>query len=380
MTQAQPAPVISLLLLEDSPLDAELALARLERAGIAFEYRRVEDRAGFEAAVRKHCPDLILSDYTLPSFDGLGALAIAQEVCPDVPFIVVSGAVGEEIAVESLKRGATDYVLKQHSHRLVPAVRRALVEATERKERKHAQEELAHKARELQILNADLEQFAYATSHDLQEPLRTMSIFAGLLSKRYRGRLDEQADEYLAYIESAAQHMSALLQDLLAYTRIPDGERCVQRVNLNAIFDQVVFLFRSQIEECGAQVTAGPLPAVLGNEKQLLLVLQNLISNALKYRGQAPPSVTVTCEADSSYVICVADNGLGFEQVYAHQIFGLFKRLRKGETPGSGLGLAICKRIVELHGGEIWAESEPNRGSKFFFTLPGAASPPLQAL
>ena len=373
MSKFEPAPVISLLLLEDSALDTELTLAHLDRARIAYSHRRVEDRAAFEKAVREHRFDIILSDYSLPSFDALAALAIAKEVCPGVPFIVLSGAAGEELAVESLKQGATDYLLKQHLHRLGPAVRRALVETAERKERKCAQEELSRKAQELQALNADLEQFAYAASHDLQEPLRTISIFSSLLSKRYRSRFDSQADEYLDYIESAARHMSALLEDLLAYTRIPDGQRSSELVHLNALFDQVVFLFRSQIEQNNASVTAGPLPAVLGNSKQLFLVLQNLISNALKYRGSAAPCVTVTTSSGNSAgkcIICVRDNGLGFDQSYAHHVFGLFKRLRKGDTPGTGLGLAICKRIVEHHGGEIWAQSEPDKGSQFFFSLP----------
>ncbi len=306
------------------------------------------------------------------------ALAIAQEACPDVPFIVLSGAAGEEIAVESLKQGATDYLLKQHIHRLAPAVRRALVETAERQQRKRAQEELSRKAQELQALNADLEQFAYAASHDLQEPLRTISIFSSLLSKRYRSRFDSQADEYLDYIESAARHMSALLEDLLSYTRIPGGQRSSELVDLNAVFDQVVFLFRSQIEQNNASVTAGPLPAVPGNGKQLFLVLQNLISNSLKYRGSAAPCITVTNASGNNpgkCIICVRDNGLGFDQSYAHHVFGLFKRLRKGDTPGTGLGLAICKRIVEHHGGDIWAQSEPGKGSHFFFSLPVSPMP-----
>jgi light-regulated signal transduction histidine kinase (bacteriophytochrome) len=339
--------------------------------------RRVDNRDSFEAAVHQECPGLILSDYALPAFDARTALGIAREICPDVPFIVLSDAVGEEIAVEMLKRGATDYVLKQHIERLAPAVRRALIEAAERKERRRAEEELARKAHELQMLNADLEQFAYAASHDLQEPLRTISIFARLLSKRYQGKLDEQADEYLEYIESAARHMSALLEDLLLYAQVPAQERMQASVDMNGIVQQVVFLFRSQIEQTGALVLHDPLPVVRGNEKQLLLVMQNLVSNSLKYRSEQPPEIRITCEANEEYRFCVADNGVGFDQAYADQIFGLFKRLRKGDAPGTGLGLAICKRIIELHDGRIWAESVPDRGARFYFTLPvpGKSSP-----
>lgn len=370
MSQPPTDRAISLLMLEDSPLDAELTLAQLGFARISYVHRRVEDRHGFENAIREECPDLILSDYALPSFDGLSALSIAQELCPDVPFLLVSGVLGEEVAVESLKRGATDYVLKQHLERLGPAVRRALKEAGERRDRTRAEQDLARKAHELQNLNADLEQFAYAASHDLQEPLRTISIFARLLTTRYAGKLDSQADEYLDYIESAARHMSALLEDLLAYTRIPDQERSFEKVDLNSVFQQVVYLFRTQIEQANATLTSGNLPTVLGIENHLLLVMQNLISNSLKYRGTGPPQVRVTCEVGDKYVVCVSDNGSGFDQVYAQQIFGLFKRLQKNDTPGTGLGLAICKRIVDLHGGDIWAHSEAGKGSQFYFSLP----------
>lgn len=361
---------IKLLLLEDSQVDAERTLATLAIARIAHTHRRVDDRASLETAIKEQCPDLIVSDYSLPAFDGLAALAIAQEICPDTPFIVVSGAEGEEIAVETLKRGATDYVLKQHLERLAPAVRRAISEAGERRERRRAEEELATKARELMSLNADLEQFAYAASHDLQEPLRTISIFSRLLSKRYQGRLDAQADEYLDYIESAARHMSALLEDLLRYTQMPAEQRSFASVDLNAVLEQVRSLFRVAIQEAGAAIESQHLPVVMGSEKQLSLVLQNLVSNALKYRSSEPPKISITCERTDRYTICIADNGVGFDQAYAQQVFGLFKRLKKGQAPGTGLGLAICKRIIDSHDGEIWARSEPDKGARFYFTLP----------
>jgi signal transduction histidine kinase len=250
-------------------------------------------------------------------FDGLLALELAQQKCPDVPFVFVSGAIGEEIAVDMLKRGATDYVLKQRLNRLGPAVNRALSESRQRAERKRAEEELLRKARELTVLNADLEQFAYAASHDLQEPLRTISIFSKLLATRYKEMLDEQATEYLKYIESAARHMGALLEDLLRYAKVPFPDREQEETDL------------------------------------------------------LPPRVRISCAMkDGEWVLSVSDNGIGFDQAYSEQIFGLFKRLNRRGAEGTGLGLAICERIVEVHGGRIWAESKPGQGSTFYFSVP----------
>jgi signal transduction histidine kinase len=366
---------IAVLLLEDSDLDVELEVAHLRKTGLPVMPTRVDDRESFERALTDSRPDLILADYNLPQFDGLTALDIAQQVCPDVPFLFVSGAMGEDIAIESLKRGATDYVLKQKLERLGPAVQRALEEARERNRRKEAQEETAKQARELASLNADLQQFAYAASHDLREPLRTISVFSRMLAERYENQLDSEAHEYLNFIESAAQHMSALLHDLLIYTRIPADQRKAEAVDLNQVLKNILFVFRTAIQENNGSITSDDLPTVRGHQVQLSLVLQNLISNALKYKGEEPPQIHVSAHRrEDEWLISVQDNGIGFDQLYAERVFELFKRLRTRDYPGSGLGLAICKRIVELHGGRIWALSEPDRGSVFSFTLPANPS------
>jgi signal transduction histidine kinase len=363
--------LVHILLVEDNEPEAALVLGHLTAAGILHEARHVSESGAFIAAIQQKCPDVILADYMLPAFDGVAALDIAKTLCPDTPFLFVSDAQGEEVAIESLKRGATDYVLKQRLERLAPAVRRALREARQRREHEQTQEELARRARELTVLNADLEQFAYAASHDLREPLRTISLFSKLLASKYRGTLDKQADEYLEFIEAAAKHMSALLEDLLIYTKLPARQRELETVDLNSALSETLFLFQAAIEESNAVVTSDDLPVVRGNAAQLGLVLQNLISNALKYRGPDPAAVHVTAvQANGNWVISVKDNGIGFEQNYAEQVFGLFKRLRNRDFPGTGLGLAICKRIIEVHGGRIWAESQPNNGSIFSFSLP----------
>ncbi len=372
---------VRILMLEDSALDAELAEAELTAAGVAHSAERVEERETFAASLQRGCPDLILSDFSLPGFDGQSALSIAQEFCPDVPFLFLSGAIGEEVAIESLKRGATDYVLKQKLERLAPAVRRALAEARQRLERKQAEEELARRARELTVLNDDLRQFAYAASHDLQEPLRTISLFSKMLSTRYKGSFDAQADEYLGYIESAARHMTALLEDLLIYVRIPAQERDRECVDLNRVVDETLLLFQATLEETKGKVTKEQLPVVSYNAAQLGLVLQNLISNALKYRGSEPPLVRIEAfRRQNEFVVSVNDNGIGFDPDYAEQVFGLFKRLNNRDFPGTGLGLAICKRIVEGYGGRIWAESQLDHGATFFFSIPIPLEMPWEAV
>ncbi len=365
---------VRILMLEDSPLDVELALNVLHVAGIQHEFEGAQDQKDFREKLQAGCPDLIIADFAVPGFDGYAALTMAQEHCPDVPFLFLSGAIGEEVATESLKRGATDFVLKQKLERLPPAVRRALREARQHLERKQAEEELTRKARELTVLNDDLQQFAYAASHDLQEPLRTIALFSKLLSTRYKSSLDGQGEEYLGYIEAAARHMSSLLENLLIYARIPAQDRNGEQVDLSELVDGTLFLFQATLKETKGKVTRGELPTVACNSAQLELVFQNLISNALKYRASSPPNVRIDAVEDGDkWLISVKDNGIGFDQTYADQVFGLFKRLNNRDFPGTGLGLAICKRIVEMYGGRIWAESKPGCGSTFSFSLPSRA-------
>jgi PAS domain S-box-containing protein len=221
--------------------------------------------------------------------------------------------------------------------------------------------------------NEDLQQFAYVASHDLQEPLRTVVAFSQLLGRRYSRELDNEAHEYLGYLADAALRMSDLVRDLLVYSHATkDGDRIVEPVPLQTVLEGVLHSLHSQIEETGAVVHHEPLPVVIGDRLQLGQVLQNLISNALKYRrnGTTPEVRIRAVRQASEWVISVSDNGQGFGQEYADRIFGIFKRLHGKDIPGTGIGLAICKTVVERHGGEIWAESTRGKGSTFSFTLP----------
>jgi PAS domain S-box-containing protein len=226
--------------------------------------------------------------------------------------------------------------------------------------------------------NAALEQFAYVASHDLQEPLRTMSTFAELLSKEYAGKLDAGADRYLSFIRTAAQRMSSMVQDLLSYARAKTEEDRPVSVALDEDLEAALTHLTQAVEESGGCVTHDPMPTVEVDRGKMVRLFQNLIGNALKYRKpDVPVKVHVSAEQKGDeWVISVEDNGIGFDPVHGDTIFVPFKRLHApGEYSGSGVGLAICRRIVESQGGRIWGESKPGEGSTFRFTLPLAGAP-----
>jgi PAS domain S-box-containing protein len=244
-------------------------------------------------------------------------------------------------------------------------------------QRKQADAALKEAHEELKRSNAELEQFAYVASHDLQEPLRMVSSYTQLLLRRYGDRLDGDAREFTAYIVDGAARMKQLIEDLLAYSRVGTKGKAFKPVALEAALRRAIVNLRAAIEESGAAVTYDALPTVEADDTQLAQVFQNLIGNALKFRSASVPRIHVSSiEKEKEWEIVVADNGIGIEPQYFERIFMVFQRLHnKGEYPGTGIGLAICKKVVERHGGRIWVESKPDEGSAFHFTLPkeGAA-------
>ncbi len=232
-------------------------------------------------------------------------------------------------------------------------------------ERKKTEQELARS-------NAELQQFAFVTSHDLQEPLRTISAYAQLLSRRFEDKLDDDGREYLTFIVDGATRMQNLINDLLAFSRILHGQtRPLGEVDMETVYAWCVMNLNTAIQESGAVITHDPLPPIAGNQQEILQLLQNLLSNAVKYRGPEPPRIHVGAEEREAEVrFCVRDNGIGIEPAYHQRIFGVFKRLHGKDVPGTGIGLALCQRIVEKHGGRIWVESQAGQGATFYFTLP----------
>jgi signal transduction histidine kinase len=421
------------LQVEDNPLDSELVQRELRRAGFDFTATVVQTRADFIREVQDHCPQIVLADYNLPQWRGMEALEILERETVDVPLILVTGALGEVTAVECLKKGATDYVLKGALARLPVAVHRALKERTLRLQRKVAEHELAQKVEELARSNKELEQFAYVASHDLQEPLRMVASYTQLLGERYRGKLDETADKYIGYAVEGAQRMQTLIQDLLAFSRAGRNRPTPGDVDCNAVMQDVLQNLASSIDESGAVIACDDLPVVTADRMQITQLLQNLIGNAIKFRKDNAPLISVKVDrpkleaikietgptmvksetekrelskleaakteakklevtkteatktepakiepvrslpANGFWQFSVSDEGIGIAPEHLDSIFSVFHRLHtRAEYPGNGIGLAISKKIVEQYGGTIWVESSPGQGSTFKFTLPAA--------
>ena len=237
---------------------------------------------------------------------------------------------------------------------------------------RRTEQALAQHVEELARSNTDLEQFAYVASHDLQEPLRMVSSYMQLLQRRYEGRLDANADEFIDFAVDGAVRMQTLIDDLLAYSRLGTQGKGLEPTDCEVVFDQVLANLQVAIEEDHAVVSHDPLPTVMADGVQLSQLFQNLIGNAIKFHREEPPQVHVAAALRSDeWVFSVRDNGIGLEPGQFERIFLIFQRLHgRNEYPGTGIGLAICKRIVERHNGRIWVESAPGQGTIFHFTIP----------
>ncbi|WP_414468588.1 sensor histidine kinase [Methanobacterium sp. ACI-7] len=226
---------------------------------------------------------------------------------------------------------------------------------------------------ELERSNKELQSFAYITSHDLQEPLRTMGSYAGLLKRRYQGKLDSDADEFIEYMISGATRMQDMIKALLDYSRVGACKEKFKQFNAKDALKDALSNLESAINECNAEISLNELPIIIGNKDQITRVFQNLIENALKFHKKGiTPKIRISSKKEGDeYIFSVSDNGIGLEEEYSDKIFEVFKRLHAiGEYKGAGIGLAIVKRIIEYHGGKIWVKSELGKGSTFYFTIP----------
>jgi len=239
--------------------------------------------------------------------------------------------------------------------------------------RKDAEKHLVKTVGELKRSNEELQHFAYVASHDLQEPLRMVASYTQLLAKRYKGRLDGDADEFIGYAVDGCNRMQGLIRDLLAYSRAGTNGKALGKTSGESALKEALTNLRAPIGESGAVVSHDSLPAITIDDTQLVQVFQNLVGNAIKYRSAEVPRVHVsaTKNGGNEWIFSVRDNGLGIEPQYFERIFVLFQRLHgREEFEGTGIGLAICKKILERLGGRIWVESQPRKGSTFYFALP----------
>lgn len=241
--------------------------------------------------------------------------------------------------------------------------------------REQVEQDLADKASKLARSNEELQEFAYVASHDLQAPLRNILAFSRLLVKECGDRLGPDAEEFLGFIEEGAQSMHALINDLLNLSRVETQGGEKRPVDVTKLIDSIASKMSDEIKECGAELDYANLPEVNADETQLRQLLGNLIDNAIKFQppGRAPKVTVSANELDGVWCFCVSDNGIGIEPAHQERIFVIFRRLHtQDEYPGTGIGLAICKKIVERHDGKMWVKSEPDRGTRFYFTLPVA--------
>ena len=290
----------------------------------------------------------------------------------EIVFTVILRDVTERKAAEEALQRAHDELEQRVGERTAELLERNTQLQQEVLERKRAEARLAKQAQELARSNADLEQFAYVASHDLQEPLRMVASYSQLLARRYRGKIDTDADEFIGFVVDGVVRMQRLINDLLSFSRVGTRGKEFRPTSCDSVMQHVLANLGAAMEESGARVSFSDLPTVLADDTQMVLLLQNLVGNAIKFRREEAPQVRVAAQRNGGeWVFSVSDNGIGIEPQYAERIFVIFQRLHTAaEYPGTGIGLAICKKIVERHGGRIWMESHPGAGSTFHFTLP----------
>ena len=284
---------------------------------------------------------------------------------------------GEVIGLFQVANKATDYnesdikKLENVINQIAPILNVRLQKEFQEKMRKVAEENLRKTLEDLKRSNAELEQFASIASHDLQEPLRMVANFTQLLQKRYQDKLDQDANDFINYAVDGTKRMQKLINDLLTFSRVGKTEKPFKSTDLNIIFEQVQQNLSQSIQEKNAIISCDPLPVVMADESQMLQLLQNLISNAIKFNESNPPKIHVSGEVrKDEWLFSVQDNGIGIDPQYFNKLFVIFQRLNpKDQYGGSGIGLAVCKKIILRHGGKIWLESQPNKGTTFFFTI-----------
>jgi two-component system, sensor histidine kinase and response regulator len=379
---------LRILHLEDNPDDAALIRRKLSKDIPGCEVHHVENEEQFSKALESSDWNLILADYSMPSAHGLDALALARQLQPNTPFLFLSGMMGEERAVESLKAGATDYILKDRPARLVPAIRRALelAEARERRERdekqvRQIQGELEKSNGDLRRRNEEIQNFYHTLSHELKTPLTSVKEFISIVMDGLAGPLNETQLEYLAIAKEGCDQLGVCINDLLDATRLDTGKLRLEfkPIALEVLAQRAVTAFgpaaaRKQLS-LRTEVQPG-LPKVPLDEHRIAQVISNLVSNALKYTptgGEIVIKVGLASSTSELLQVTVSDTGCGIPKEDQERVFERLYQVRAGDAAtgqGVGLGLYLCRELVQLHGGRIWAESTPGKGSTFCFVVP----------
>ena len=380
-----------ILMLEESTQDAELIRGILRAGNLAFRLMRVRTRQEFEQALEEQRPDLILSEHGSRELDSVAALDIARAKRPDVPFIFITGSDEDPLALEALQRGADAFVSKQHPTHWLPKFKRSLrlaqreaqhlrLERTLLEKEKKSQdnrveleERVARKSRELQAATKELEAFSYSVSHDLRAPLRHINSFIYLLEQSLQPHLTEESRHRLRIVAEAAEHLGHLVDDLLSLSRVGRKELRKVPVNVTSLINEARGHLREEVHGRDIEWVIGSLPVVDADPVALRQVLINLLSNALKYSAPRPRArIEVgASETDDELVFFVRDNGVGFDMQHSSRLFGVFQRLHDDkEFEGTGIGLAIVRRVIQRHGGRVWAEGALDQGATFYFTLP----------
>jgi len=374
-----------ILIVEDDANDVELLKYELRRAFPNHTAYLVQTQNDYTGALLSFSPDIILSDYSLPGFDGISAFEIKQRMAPAIPFILVSGTLGEENAVELIKSGITDYAIKDKLFSLAPKITRALHEAEETA-KKQAYEQALKKlnteleervqARTAQLVEANtaLEAFSYSVSHDLRSPLRSVLGFSQLIKQDYGHAFNADMHDMFGHIEASSKRMNAIIDDLLALAKCSKDQLHTSAVDLNQLFAGVWdnILFASPHIAC---IEVEQLPTVNADGSMLEQVIVNLLSNAIKYSSKKrKPHIKVGCNTTAEgYTFYVQDNGAGFDMNDYDRLFSAFQRLHPlTEFDGTGVGLMLIKRIIEKHGGKVWAKGKVDEGATFYFSLPAA--------
>ena len=363
---ARESPLI--LLVDDNPDDRETYMRALKKIGeVSYRYAEVAGGESMLSYLAGANPDCVLLDYSLPGRNGLELLSKVIADYPFLPIVMMTGQGNENIAVQAIKAGAQHYLVK--SDVTPDLLHETIAAAIKHRALEYERGLLIEK---LTASNTELERFAYVASHDLQEPIRMVASFSQILSQEYSQCLDDNGRQYLDIVRQSSVRMRGMIEDLLTYARIGNAVTETKPFDGEAVLAAALDNLRELIKERGAEITSDPMPALCGNPVQVSRLWQNLLANAIKYQAEgAVPRIHVGVrEGNDAWHLSVHDNGIGIEPRFIEQIFQPFRRLHVWDSiQGTGLGLSICRRIVENHGGKIWAESVPGKGTTFHFTL-----------